>query len=60
MDPDACLDRIAYDRDAGSLHGVLDGLVDLREWLSKGGFRPAVDTPARESAWSAYLNWSAS
>lgn len=63
MDPQATLDRIAallmeamsYDC-AEALAGALDACMgmDLSDWLDRGGFRPAVDGPARLAAWAFF------
>ncbi len=40
MDPNACVQRILSALADDDNNEALDGCVDLREWIAKGGARP--------------------
>lgn len=45
MDPNACIDRIhdAVTDDPGDAEEALSAVLDLREWLARGGFAPDAE-----------------
>lgn len=42
MDPNACLNRIIESIQDGDMNEAKFAIIDLQEWMQKGGFHPQV------------------